>query len=158
MTLANTDNGSNLGGVDADGDFIIGFRDGAYERPAIGGAIYTIAGTSGGILTGWQNGFARSLFNPSPHPVMKVNLMVSGSVALEVNGGAKNAQLIDDAGQVRDDHTVLKGTPITGTAWAQWQAEHFLQSDLTDPTKENTLEKNKPIPMVILGTMSSSSI
>lgn len=132
---------SNVGGVNGDGDFIIGFGDGAYERPSIGGAIYTIAGTSGGILTDWQNDLARSLVNPSPHPVMKVNLMVSGSVALEVNGGAMNAQFIGDASQVRDDHTVLKGTPITGTAWAQWQAEHFSQSDLTDATKENTLEK-----------------
>lgn len=130
-----------MGGVNADGDFVIGFGDGAYERPSIEGAIYTIAGTNGGILTGWQNELARSLVNPSPQPVMKVNLMVSGSVALEVNGGAMNAQFIDDAGQVRDDHTIFKSTPITGSAWAQLQAEHFSQSDLTDPTKENTLEK-----------------
>lgn len=130
-------NGSDVGGVDANGNFVPGAGDGAYEKSTIKGAVYTVAGTSGKV-SAWQGG-SNSLVNPQPHPVMKVNLLVHGSVVLEVNGGAMHAQFIDDASQVRDDYTILKGSAIAGAAWSEWQASHFSQSDLTDPAKEGSL-------------------
>ncbi len=138
-------NGSDIGGVDAQGNFVIGIGSGPYRKAYGGnhGAVYTIAGSGGSRLSGWANG-SYDLVNPEPHPVMLVNLRIRGSVLIEVEGNELHARMIDDIGNVRDDYKIVKGgDPLEigsgdETAWRAWLATHFEAEVLDDAGMEAT--------------------
>lgn len=78
--------------------------DGAYHkasrRAAHEGAVYVVAGSSGSVAFG--------LFG---HPAHVISLAVLGSLVLDIDGTRLLARFVDDAGNVRDEFTVEKGTP-----------------------------------------------
>lgn len=80
--------------------------DGAYHKPGggpvpNGGAVYTVAGSSGQTSGGALN-----------HPVMYVSLNELGSVVLDVDGGVLNATFLNASGTVRDHFTLVKDEPL----------------------------------------------
>ncbi len=79
--------------------------DGAYKKATLGsspheGAVYVVAGSSGKTSSGSLN-----------HPAMFFSLKKLGSVVLDINGNRADAKFIDDAGEVRDYFTIIKGAP-----------------------------------------------
>jgi hypothetical protein len=77
--------------------------DGAYEKPLgptpHNGAVYVVAGSSGKV----------SASGALDHAAMYVSLRQLGSLVLDVNGSQLDASFLDDAGNVVDDFTILKG-------------------------------------------------
>jgi hypothetical protein len=78
---------------------------GAYRKQTLGsspheGAVYIVAGSSGKTSGGSLN-----------HPAMFLSLNELGSVVLDIDGNRADAKFIDEAGQVRDYFTVIKGQP-----------------------------------------------
>ena len=108
-------NGSDFGSVDEEGDFLTGLgMSGAYQKPAgtgNAGAVYSTVGCSG-LTSFWSSG-SREVVNPEPHPVMLVNLLMLGSMVIEVEGNCLNARFLDQEGNIRDDFTLLKGATVS---------------------------------------------
>jgi len=102
-------NGSSLGSIDGNGNFVTDGGEGAYLKElgsTRSGTIYSICGASG-KLSGWANGSTATV-NPDPHPVFVVNLRTLGSMIIHVDGTTLNAQYLDDNNVVRDDFTIVK--------------------------------------------------
>ncbi|CAA6679373.1 Unannotated [Lentimonas sp. CC4] len=113
----NDGNGSDLGSINADGNYIEDGGDGIYTKPlATGeaGTVYTIVGASGKIAD-WDNG-SDAMVNPEPHPVHIVNLRLQGGLVIEVEDNTLKAQYLDYYNQVRDDYTILKGSMFEVTS------------------------------------------
>ncbi|HSF15824.1 MAG TPA: fibronectin type III domain-containing protein [Vicinamibacteria bacterium] len=77
--------------------------EGAYQKPFMAGvphegAVYTVAGSSGKTSGGSLN-----------HPAMVISLERLGSVVLDVDGVRMDARFLDDAGNILDEYTILKG-------------------------------------------------
>lgn len=75
-----------------------------YQKPGLGpladtGTVYFTAGSSGKLSGG-----------PLDHEAMWISLNVLGSVVLDVDGHRLDALFIDDAGNIQDSFTMLKGT------------------------------------------------
>jgi hypothetical protein len=105
-------NGSDLGGVSADGSFSTspGTADGAYQKPsamARTGTVYSVVGASSSPQ-GWLR-TSTALVSPAPHPVHQVSLNLLGSMVVEIDGHRLNARYLDAWASVRDDFTILKG-------------------------------------------------
>ena len=107
--IVDAGNGSDLGSVNEVGAFISNGGDGAYHKD-LGrrgkGAIYSVAGASGKISK-WDNG-SKDLVNPEPHPVFLVNLLVEGSMVIDIEGQTLRAQYRDFTNKVRDDFSIVK--------------------------------------------------
>ncbi len=112
--LVDAGNGSTLGGVDAEGNFLndASKGNGAYQKETNGGdkevkgTVYSIVGASG-KLSRWTDR-SDDIVNPNPHPVFIVNLRVMGSMIIDVKNNQLHAQYIDEKNQVRDDFTIVK--------------------------------------------------
>ena len=109
-------NGSDLGGVDAAGNFITGpaAAGGAYQKPAAtghAGAVYSVVGASSNVQN-WSGG-SSALVNPTPHPAHVVSLGAVGSMVVEVEGQRLHARYLGEFGALRDDFTILKGATYT---------------------------------------------
>jgi len=79
---------------------------GAYAKPLLGtaphsGTVHTVAGSSGKITGGTLD-----------HPAMFVSLNVLGSVVLDINGNQADVRFLDNAGMVRDEYTMIKGSGL----------------------------------------------
>ena len=89
------------------GNGVIG-SSGAYAKPTSGanaheGAVYVVAGASGALGGGTFD-----------HPVMLVNLVILGSLAIDVQDQQLDLQYIDRSGAIVDSFTMVKGgvTPV----------------------------------------------
>ena len=110
-------NGSEVGSIDASGNFVLSGADGAYQKPlATGnsGHVSSIVGASS-QLSRWDDG-STELVNPTPHPVFTANLRVLGSMVIDVEANTLHAVYLDTAGNVRDDFTIVKGSTVTPAA------------------------------------------
>jgi len=128
--VVDSGNGSEIGSVDADGNFITSGADGAYEKPVnVGeqGTVYSTIGASG-HATNWVND-SEEFVNPNPHPVHIVNLLLMGSSIIEVDGNVLTFQYIDMDGNVRDDFTIKKDGYFE--AWAR-NHEGLTEKDFTE--------------------------
>lgn len=79
--------------------------DGAYDKSGAtshGGAVYTVAGSSGKTSGGSLN-----------HPAMFASLNQLGSVVLDVDGNRLDATFLRDDGSVGDYYTLIKGPDTT---------------------------------------------
>ena len=77
--------------------------DGLYLKPggsvSHAGAVYTVAGNGGSIVP-----------SPLAHPAMYFSTNTLGSVVLDVDGSRLDARMIDPAGVIRDEFTIVKGS------------------------------------------------
>ena len=111
-----TGNGSERGSIDEYGNFSLSGGDGAYQKPLAAGhagQVSAIVGASG-QATRWSGG-STEFVNPNPHPVHVSNLLVLGSMVIDVDGDTLHAVYIDDSGNERDDFTIVKGSTLTAT-------------------------------------------
>ncbi|MBT8038475.1 MAG: metallophosphoesterase [Verrucomicrobiae bacterium] len=125
-------NGSEVGSIDASGNFVLSGADGAYQKPLAAGnagQVSSIVGASG-QLSNWQGG-SSAVVNPTPHPVFTANLRVLGSMVIDVDANTLHAVYLDNAGNVRDDFTIVKGTTIEVTATDNSLAEHGADNTAT---------------------------
>ena len=75
------------------------------------GTVYAVVGASS-APQGWYGG-STALVNPSPHPAHLVNLNLVGSMVVGVDGMRLCGQYLDQAGAIRDDFSIEKGTTYT---------------------------------------------
>jgi hypothetical protein len=125
-------NGSEVGSIDASGNFVLSGADGAYQKPlATGnaGQVSSIVGASGKV-SNWQGG-SSAVVNPTPHPVFAANLRVLGSMVIDVDANTLHAVYLDNNGNVRDDFTIVKGTTIEVSATDNSFAEHGADNTAT---------------------------
>lgn len=122
-------NGSDLGRIRADGQFVRDGGDGAYLKPLArgnAGQITSIIGCSG-KLSHWADGSA-FLVNQSPHPVHTANLRLLGSMVIDIEANRLNAVFLDRTGAVRDDFSIIKGSAL---------AVEVPDSSMTEDTKNH---------------------
>jgi photosystem II stability/assembly factor-like uncharacterized protein len=92
--------------------------DGAYQSQGPG-VVYGVAGSSSQTTVG----SAIDLGGTGPnHPVMHVSLLELGSMVLEINGNRLDARFLSDAGEIRDEFTLIKGAPPVAPL-AEFQAD-----------------------------------
>lgn len=106
-------NGSDVGGVNATGTFVVDptAAQGAYQKPMAttrSGTVYIVDGSSGS-LSNWNN-ISAALVNPNPYPAHVVSLRLMGGLVVETEDSKMNCQYLDQTGAVRDDFTILKGS------------------------------------------------
>jgi hypothetical protein len=107
-------NGSDLGGVSATGAYVPGMGTGGYRKAAAtprAGAVYVVIGASSEAHR-WSDG-STTLVSPNPHPVHVTNLLLLGSMVLEIQANRLSARYLDKTGATRDDFTLTKGALYT---------------------------------------------
>lgn len=125
-------NGSEVGSIDASGNFVLSGADGAYQKPLAAGnagQVSSIVGASGKVSP-WHNG-STAMVNPAPHPVFTANLRVLGSMVIDVDANTLHAVYLDNSGNVRDDFTIVKGTTVEVSATDDSFAEHGFDNTAT---------------------------
>jgi hypothetical protein len=87
------------GRPDGDGPYV----KNSEHNPAHGGAVYTVAGSSGGQGGG----------GTLDHPVMVVSMLTYGSMVIDVDGLTLDARFLDNSGVVRDSFQIAKHTAVS---------------------------------------------
>ncbi|MHA2282672.1 MAG: DNRLRE domain-containing protein [Promethearchaeota archaeon] len=148
--------------------------NGAYQKATLGaspheGAIYVVAGSSGGVAGGSLD-----------HPVMVTSLNLKGSVVLDVDGNNMDVKFIDNAGNIGDYFSIVKGatladftgTPLTGampltvsftdqsigqiTSWS-WDFGDGGMSTLQNPSYTYTTAGTYTVSLTVTGPDGSDS-